>query len=105
MALGIDIELHNGVTAAYWRITRAEIDGLENTTKIWLSGYLSLEARNTGKRPVKSFVFLWKGADNPVTPTVLMAGTAYAACYTKIKAEVPAIAGGNSLLFTSATDV
>lgn len=105
MALSLEIELRSGVTASYWRITRAELDGLANTTKIKLSGYLSETARNEGKRPVKTFEFLWSGAQNPVTPSVLMAGQAYVACYNKIKAEVPTIGGINPALFGDATDV
>ena len=105
MALGLDVELQNGVTATYWRITRAEIDGLANTTKIRLSGYLSETARNEGKRPVKKYEFLWAGENNPVTPAVLMAGQAYAACYAKIKAEVPSIGNINPALFGDAEDL
>jgi hypothetical protein len=105
MALGKAIELKNGVTVSYWRITRAELDGLANTTKIRLSGYLSAASRNEGKHPITSYEYLWAGANNPVTPQVLMAGQAYMACYTKIKAEVPSIGGINPVLFGEASDV
>lgn len=105
MALSLEITLRTGVTATYWRITRVEIDGLANTTKAYLSGYLSQTARNEGKRPVRTYEFLWSGEDNPVTPSVIMAGTAYTACYNKIKAEVPSIGNINPPLFGSATDV
>ena len=105
MALALDLTLRSGVVAGYWRITRAELDGLANTTKIKLSGYLSATARNEGKSPVKNYEFIWVGANNPVTPTVLMAGQAYAACYAKVKAEVPSIGGLNPSLFGAATDV
>lgn len=105
MALSLDVTLVTGVIANYWRITRAELDGLANTTKIRLSGYLSIAARNEGKHPVSSYDFVWGGLNNPVTPSVLMAGRAYMACYTKIKAEVPSIGGLNPALFGAATDV
>lgn len=105
MALALDIELRSGVTASYWRITRAELDGLANTTKIRLSGYLSEVARNSGKRPVRHYEFLWVGENNPVTPTVLAAGGAYTACYNKIKAEAPSMWNVNPSIFGSAIDV
>jgi len=104
MALALELDLRNGVTATYWRITRAEIDGLANSTRIRLSGYLSEAARNDGKCPVKNYDFYWHGENNPITPTVLMSGTAYIACYNKVKAEVPSIGGINPALFGEATD-
>jgi len=94
-----------GVELTYWRITRAEIDGLRNSTRIFLSGYISAEARAAGKLPLDSVSFEWRGADNPVTPTILMQGLAYAACYAKVKAQAASIGISNPVLFNDATDI
>jgi len=106
MALAKTLQHNNtGVNLAYWRITRVEIDGLANSTVVIVSGYVSQEARNSGKRPIGSYKFLWTGANNPITPQILMAGQAYQACYNKIKSETASMGIPNPTFFTDAESV
>lgn len=103
MALGKQIPFDNtGVTLAYWRITHFETNALSNTTKVIVSGYLSKEARDDGKRPLKHYNFIWPGAENPITKEIVLAGQAYQACYTKIKSETAKLGLSNPVVFTDA---
>ena len=106
MALSKAIEIKNsGVTASYWRITRIEIDGLSNSTKVFISGYVDQAARVAHKQPIHTVIFDWRGADNPITPTVLSQGQGYAACYAKAKAQAASIGISNPTIFNDATDI
>lgn len=95
----------SGVTLNYWRITKLEVDLLVNSTKAILSGYASMEARDAGKAPIESVSFIWNGADNPVTQAIMLQGTAYAACYNKIKQQAAGLGNTNSTAFADAEDI
>lgn len=107
MAFEKIVQHASGVEVKYWRITKVEIDLPGQSTKLTMSGYVSVEARNAGKNPLASHTFIWTGADNPVTMAVMQAGTAFQACYNKMKNEQPKALGAlqNPLIFNDATNV
>lgn len=105
MAFSLSVKHESGVTLSYWRIVKFDIDMLLNQTRLTISGYVSSEARNAGNKPVADYKFFWFGADNPITPTTLMAGTALTACYNKIKATAPGFNQMNPVVFADATSV
>lgn len=87
MALAKAISVNDtGVEAGYWRIAAFNIDFLVNKTTITLAGYVSLEARNEGKKPIMLKTVVWEGSNNPITPTVVQAGQAFTVGYTKLVA-------------------
>ena len=105
MALGKEISVHDsGVVATYWRITGIQVDMLANETVATVSGYINLEARNTGKRPISQKLIKWVGSNNPVTPASILDGTVFTKVYLKLKENnVNPFLPGNP--FIGSTDV
>ena len=75
MALSKSIDTDIGAPAVYWRLPRADFNLIEHTAWYVLSGYVSKEARDTGKNAIldKSFSFPLAVAPESVTRAVLYA--------------------------------
>jgi hypothetical protein len=54
MALNKSVDLDSGVTATYWKIVSFELNGFSTEAQIQLAGYLSKEAKDSGKSPLGS---------------------------------------------------
>lgn len=53
MALSKSIDTEVGAAATYWRIVRVNVDLIERTVWFLLDGYVSQQAREDGKSPIK----------------------------------------------------
>jgi hypothetical protein len=75
MALSKSIDTDIGAPAAYWRITRADFNLIDNTAWYALSGYVSKAARDAGKGGIvdKSFSFPLVVAPEEITRAALYA--------------------------------
>ena len=88
MALAKEISINDtGVTATYWRATGLNVDMIAGVAKITVSGYISQQARNEGKRPIAQRMLVWSGADNPITPQSMLDGTVFTKVYQKLTQE------------------
>lgn len=114
MALQVAIEITGtGIVLNYWTIQSFTYRADTNEFHLALAGYVSAADKAAGKVPLPRGIrhFHWAGANNPVTPQVIMAGRAFAAVYAKVKQSVPSTTFGSNVTpvetnpFVNAIDV
>lgn len=67
MALQKNIELNNGVTCSYHKISEIQLYPNQNISVFKLESYLNQTARNKNKLPLNTEVFRLEGSDNNIT--------------------------------------
>ncbi len=101
MALKVEREFNNsGVTVEYWKIINTNIDWFAKTITIHIGGFLTQEARQSGKNPLFRLERSWSVDDFDLEPTDNILEKAY----NKLKVSVLDNEGKETNLFVNSTD-
>lgn len=88
MALLKQVELASGISGEYWRVTRVNINRLDDTAAVEMRLYLDAEARSAGKDEIRTEWFYLEQVDLDA----LRGTDPVAATYTRLK-QLPEFEG------------
>lgn len=91
MATLKNIETLSGVVVNYWRVCSVDINALQKSVRIRLSGYVNLDLRQNGKSPLddKYFNVTPKHYDTYFSNEILDNNNPFKQAYKYIKENVP----------------